>query len=194
MNQRQVLLERITDFCNKQGSRTFSLKELNNDSDYRQIGIGGDTPNATVRRLLQELRDENLIMFNQKRGSYTLLGQTILKNETIDDSIVKIKASSLDKQEYLIETYARNKGWVKMAKEKLGVFCLYPKCSNTFNKDNNEPYIEVHHILPLHQDGEDGIWNLSVVCAHHHRMAHFADAKTRIKIEKQLEYETAIRI
>ena len=83
---------------------------------------------------------------------------------------------------------------VKLAKEKLGLFCLYPQCHNTFNKNDGKPYIEVHHIVPLHQGGEDGIWNLSVVCAHHHKMAHFADDKTRINIEKKLAYETTIRL
>jgi len=55
-------------------------------------------------------------------------------------------------------------------------------------------YIEVHHIIPLHAGGVDGIWNLSVVCAHHHKMAHFANIKTRKDIESVLLKETECRI
>jgi len=194
MQQRQRLLNLITAFCNQIGSRTFTLKELNAENDYTSINIGGNTPDATVRRLLQELRDDRLILFNQQRGSYTLLGQTLLENETTDNNIINIHTNSQEKREYLIETYARNRGWVKLAKEKLGNFCLYPKCGNTFLKNDGLPYVEVHHIVPLFKGGEDGIWNLSVVCAHHHKMAHFADAITKLAVEKTLQQETIARI
>ena len=180
-------------FCHREGSRTFTLRELNDYGDYRSIGIGGQTPEATVRRLLQELRDEGFIGFNNKRGCYTLLGQAILENESVDDSLV-IKTKNKDMKEILMEIYVRNSIWVKKAKEALGLFCLYPKCKNTFLKEDGTPYIEVHHIIPLHQNGEDAIWNLSVLCAHHHRMAHFADVRTKIEIAKQLTDETQRRI
>ena len=42
--------------------------------------------------------------------------------------------------------------------------------------------------------GDDGIWNLAVICAHHHRMAHYADVKTRLGLEKLLLRETECRI
>ncbi|MSP28757.1 MAG: HNH endonuclease [Methylococcales bacterium] len=61
-------------------------------------------------------------------------------------------------------------------------------------REDGTPYIEVHHIIPLCHGGEDGIWNLSVLCAHHHRMAHFADVKTRITVENFLLNEIAARI
>lgn len=194
MQQRQRLLNLITQFCNQKGSRTFTLKQLHAKHDYAHINVGGKTPEATVRRLLQELRDDKLILFNEQRGSYTLLGQTVLSGETSDDTIANIRTNSKDKKEYLIETHARNRGWVKLAKERLGRLCLYPKCQNMFLKQNQQPYIEVHHIIPLFKGGEDGIWNLSVVCAHHHKMAHFADDKTKLAVEKILRQETNARI
>ncbi|MGU9958071.1 MAG: HNH endonuclease [Arenicellales bacterium WSBS_2016_MAG_OTU3] len=52
---------------------------------------------------------------------------------------------------------------VKLVKQKLGTLCLYPKCDNTFLKQNKTPYIEVHHIVPLYKNGIDSIENLSVV-------------------------------
>jgi len=197
MNQKQNLFQLLLEYCNMKVSRTFTLAELNEYyQNYDIIGIGGKTPQATVRRLLQELRDDKLISFLDSRGAYTLLGIDVLPNEIVDENDLKIllEIKHPSKKEYTIETYARNRGWVKKAKEVLGLDCLYPNCQNTFMKENGSKYIEVHHIIPLHTGGVDGIWNLSVVCAHHHKMAHFADMKTRKNIEVLLLKETELRI
>ncbi len=69
--QQQKLLELLIDYCNNKGSRTFSLKQINDYyKDYSIIGIGGKTPQATVRRLLQELRDENYLSFLLDKGRF----------------------------------------------------------------------------------------------------------------------------
>ena len=196
MEQRARLLQLITDFCQDRGSRTFTLQELYSAAgDFSNIGVGGKTPEATVRRLLQELRDQDSIAFMEKRGAYSLKGIDILDKEVDTSSIELISATKdADKKEYLIEVYARNRGWVKQAKDVLGYQCLYPKCTNTFLKEDNTPYIEVHHIVPLCKGGDDGIWNLSVLCAHHHRMAHYAKLENRLQIEKLLLRETESRL
>ena len=87
---------------------------------------------------------------------------------------------------YIREIFARDRGWVKQAKEKLGVYCLHPNCNNTFSKQDGAPYIEVHHIVPLCEGGEDAVWNLAVVCAHHHKMAHFASIDLQNDIREVL--------
>ncbi len=197
MNQKQKLFALLVKFCNVNGSRTFTLLELNNAyHNYQIIGIGGKTPRSTVRRLLQELRDDGLISFLDLRGAYTLRGVDLLDKEVENKKIAQIalEIKKPEKKEYFIETYARNRGWVKEAKEKLGLHCLYPQCHNSFIKNDGTRYIEVHHIIPLHAGGVDGIWNLSVVCAHHHKMAHFAKIKTRKHIEQTLLRETECRI
>ena len=147
-----------------------------------------------VRQQLQFLRNDGLIQFLDGRGTYTLRGIELLKNEVEDEKVQEISTQAPEKREYLIETYARNRGWVKEAKEKFGVYCLYTQCLNTFNKPNNEPYIEVHHIISLCEGGEDAIWNLAVVCAHHHKMAHFSDSTTRAKLSKILLHEVESRL
>lgn len=141
---------------------------------------------AKVRQQLQFLRDDGFLSFVDNRGTYTLRGVDLLEGEIEDDKIKEISVKTPERREYLIETFARNKGWVKQAKDKFGSFCMYLRCDNTFTKSNGAPYIEVHHIVPLCQGGEDGIWNLSVLCAHHHKMAHFADKYTRRKLRNTL--------
>jgi predicted HNH restriction endonuclease len=199
MKWKEFIYQLIVDYCNERGSRTFTLKEFNDENKkaiqkFADTGKLTNTPFDTVRRVLQELRTAELLHFVDNSGTYTLRNVPVLKGEVEDDKIAEVLLASPNKREYLIETYARNKGWVKQAKEIFDLYCLYQKCSNTFIKENGESYIEVHHIIPLCDDGEDGIWNLSVLCAHHHRMAHFADVKTRISIEKFLLKEVGARI
>lgn len=110
----------------------------------------------------------------------------MLDAEKKELNTLDISQESPDKKEYLIEIYLRNVMWVKQAKEILGDLCLIQKCNNIFLKEDGTRNIEVHHIIPLHSGWEDGIWNLSVLCAHHHKMAHFADVNTRKEIQNYL--------
>lgn len=195
MNQRNKLKNLIVEFCNNEGSRTFSLQQLNTTfGNFEKIGIGGQTPQATIRRLLQELRDEKFISFMDNSGCYTLRGVDLLESEKEEIETISFSNETPQKREYLIETYIRKTKWAEKAKSIFGSFCIYGKCNNTFCKEDGTPYIEVHHIIPLYKGGEDGIWNLSVLCAHHHRMAHFASTSEVIKIENYLLNEVKSRI
>ena len=40
-------------------------------------------------------------------------------------------------------------------------------------RKNGEPYLEVHHIVPLSEDGEDTVDNAMALCPNCHREAHF---------------------
>lgn len=141
---------------------------------------------AKVRQTLQFLREDGLLTFVDNRGTYTLRGIDLLKDEVFDPKIVAASSGSAQEREYLKETNARFRGWVKIARLTYGDFCLIPDCGNTFIKASGERYIEVHHIDPLCDGGEEAIWNLSVVCAHHHRMAHFAATDERTSIRSLL--------
>jgi predicted HNH restriction endonuclease len=195
MTQCEKLKSLLIDFCNQRESRTFSLRELNEAyRNFDNISIGGRTPQATVRRLLQELRDLNFISFMDNSGNYTLRGVEFLEKEKNELSSIDFSKETPQKREYLFETYVRNISWARQAKRILGEKCLCRNCNNSFITDTGNKYIEVHHIIPLFQGGEDSIWNLSVLCAHHHRMAHFAEVKERIALEKYLIKEVACKI
>ena len=109
MSQRDKLKKLIIDFCNNQGSRTFTLKQLHSEySNYSSIAIGGKSPQATVRRLLQELRDINFISFLDNSGHYTLRGIELLESEKDEIKTIDISRELPIRKEYLIETYVRN--------------------------------------------------------------------------------------
>lgn len=195
MTQREKLKALLVEFCNQRQNRTFHLNELNGKyGNYNFLGIGGKTPQATVRRLLQELRDEKFITFLDNSGCYTLRGIDYLDAEKKELNGIVIPESQPEKKEHIIETFVRNIAWADEARKVFGCYCLCENCRNTFLKSDNTPYIEVHHIIPLCDGGEDGIWNLSVLCAHHHRMAHFANDVQKVELRKYLLREVKCRI
>lgn len=195
MAQRAKLKKLIIEFCNKKGNRTFSLKQLHAEyGNYENIGIGGQTPQATVRRLLQELARIGFIRFVNNSGYYTLLQIDLLEGEKEELKNLDLSKETPEKREYLMETYVRKAKWATAAKRILGEYCLVKKCVNTFLTSRDKPYIEIHHIIPLHKKGEQGIWNLSPLCAHHHRMAHFAKKDKKIELQEYLLKAVEIKL
>ena len=82
------------------------------------------------------------------------------------------------------DIFVRNNSLVCEVQEELGRYCLHPECKNTFIKPDKKPYIEVHHITPLHNGGKDEKWNLVVICSHHNKMAHFAENYVKDELQK----------
>ncbi len=86
-----------------------------------------------------------------------------------DDS----SSEEVKKTQKVIETFERNRKAVRDLKR------LYKTCQVTgddfvFSKVNGEPYLEVHHLVPLGEGGSDDPANLVVISAHIHRMLHYA--------------------
>lgn len=86
-----------------------------------------------------------------------------------DDS----SSEGVKKTQKTIETFERNRKAVRKLKQ------LYKTCQITgndfiFSKTNGEPYLEVHHLVPLGEGGSDVPANLVVISAHIHRMLHYA--------------------
>ena len=199
MTWEQFIHKKVIEYCNQQGSRTFSLKELWKaiESAAREFRPKNKHPLDKTRQQLQLLRDEGHITFLDNSGHYTLRGIELLDEEKRETRTIDLSEEEPMKREYIIETYVRETGWAKKAREKFGEKCMcniHRRCDNSFRKEDGTPYIEVHHIIPLCQGGEQGLWNLSVLCAHHHRMAHFADSETQRAVEKYLEKEVRRRL
>lgn len=82
-------------------------------------------------------------------------------------------SEEVKKTEKVIEAFERNRKAVRDLKR------LYKSCQVTgdqfvFTKANGEPYLEVHHLVPLGEGGSDHPANLVVISAHIHRMLHYA--------------------
>lgn len=187
-NWKNFTQQLVIDYCNERGFRTFTLQDFQSakESEILSFRESNNNPYAKIRQQLQFLKKDGILSFVDNRGTYTLREPVILEGELTEESVAFVHQKEPNKQEYLRETFARDRGWVKQAKEKFGSYCLHPSCKNTFNKENGLPYIEVHHIVPLFEGGEDAVWNLAVVCAHHHKMAHFSDLDMQKDLRKLL--------
>ena len=57
--------------------------------------------------------------------------------------------------------------------------CEVPGCSHSlFLRETGAPYLEVHHIVPLGQGGEDTILNVAAICPACHREQHFGTVQS----------------
>lgn len=166
----------LRNYCNQKGVRTFD------ESVIKQLG--GDIKGS----ILSELEKRDVVKKSRKSGVYTLKNTLFLKDEIEQYNIKRAIAAEAnnERREYLVEIYARDHGWKRIAKKVFGTNCMCNNCRNSFIKEDGTPYIETHHIVSLHEGGEDGIWNLSVLCAHHHRMAHFARKRDRDELRQFL--------
>ena len=60
--------------------------------------------------------------------------------------------------------------------------CEMPKCTrDLFLKDDGSPYLEVHHIHPLAEGGDDTLVNAAVLCPHCHRLLHFGVERNQLR-------------
>lgn len=57
--------------------------------------------------------------------------------------------------------------------------CCHKKAP--FIKENGEPYLETHHLIPLAEGGGDRIDNVCAVCPNCHRKLHFGTGRDKIR-------------
>lgn len=185
---KDLVYQRIIAYCNEIEWRTFSLGAFfqANEDVFRKAYPNNRFPRQKVCEMLQKLRDDELVTFLDNTGNYTLRGVELLNVEKEETKTIDLSKEVPEKREYLVETYVRNARWAQQARDVFGDYCLYDKCKNTFLRDDGTPYIELHHIIPLCRNGENSLQNLCVLCAHHHKMAHFADYKTTEKMKSML--------
>ena len=92
----------------------------------------------------------------------------LFHEDTLDENVIK--------QEIVRNVFERNRRSTNALKQ------LYKSCQITgdryvFQKTNGEPYLEVHHLVPLGEGGSNNPANLVVVSAHIHRMLHYASVE-----------------
>ncbi|MGS5470419.1 HNH endonuclease [Vibrio parahaemolyticus] len=104
-------------------------------------------------------------------------------NESLDDSSENrqrrlASRSTKPKVVYrLVQDYRRDPDVVAEALYRAEGFCEKCKEKAPFIKSSNgEPYLEVHHIIPLSQGGLDSLENVISLCPNCHREIHFGPA------------------
>lgn len=76
--------------------------------------------------------------------------------------------------------FARNPYVVAAAILRSGGFCEMPKCKHVvFKRDDGSPFLEVHHIQPLAEGGDDALRNAAALCPMCHRESHYGVDRKR---------------
>lgn len=71
------------------------------------------------------------------------------------------------------DDFVRDPYVVAAAVFRSGGKCEMPGCARTlFLRDNDTPYLEVHHVVPLGENGDDTLVNVAALCPHCHRELH----------------------
>ncbi len=70
---------------------------------------------------------------------------------------------------------------VEYALVRANGFCQLCDQPAPFNKKNGDPFLEVHHIKHLANEGSDTIDNVAALCPNCHRKIHILDRPIDIK-------------
>lgn len=139
--------------------------------------------------------------FDPKPKDIRINAEEALINEDTSVKLAKL-ADYINKPEVvqrILKIRQRNDKIVKNLKKLYKGYCQISGNALTFKKKNGELYSEVHHLIPLGENGSDAYENAIVVSPLVHRMLHYAKiskidlnkikgCKLKIKINED-EYE-----
>lgn len=111
----------------------------------------------------------------------------VLKKGSKESVIRKAKAATGKpaKRSVTRNDFVRNPWVVAGALQRAGGKCEMPGCAcDLFKKDDDTNYLEVHHVIPLADDGDDTLANAAAICPRCHRLLH--RGKDRKVWQKQL--------
>lgn len=165
-----------------------------NVSYYNSVRRGaGRTPEARMGRDIvrwMEVGDEIALanvgrtVFVWKENAPTLpLGQVASSiADQADPNALLEKARRAKglprKQERSISDFQRSSAVVAGAIARAGGRCEMPNCNrDTFNRPDGTTYLEVHHVTPLAEGGEDTMLNAAALCPTCHRELHYGNLR-----------------
>lgn len=92
-----------------------------------------------------------------------------------------VKSTKPMKTTAITVVYLRNSDVVAEVLFRANGVCEFCNHKAPFLKQNGEPYLEVHHIVPLSKDGHDIVENALALCPNCHKEAHFGSEKNKFK-------------
>jgi 5-methylcytosine-specific restriction endonuclease McrA len=106
------------------------------------------------------------------------IGRRIAKAAKPKDLLKKAREATgkPPRQMRQVADFRRNLAVVGGALSRASGNCEMPSCSvQLFRRDDGRNFLEVHHILPLAEGGEDTMKNAAAVCPMCHRELHFGE-------------------
>ena len=101
----------------------------------------------------------------------------------------KLRVGPPPKRTRQINDFVRDPYIVAAALARAQDQCEMPNCkSQLFQRDDDRSYLEVHHILPLGEGGDDTLINAAALCPSCHRELHFG----KLRLKKRAQLKSAI--
>lgn len=155
----KIATERIYDSKMVTSHRDHIAKNKIILADFYSKGLQ-NIPSKTVYEIEKELEEK----VKQARKLSSKKRQEILSKVNPKPTKTIVKQTVFNRNQYVIaEVLDRAKG-----------ICERCKKSAPFIRDNdNSPYLEVHHKIPLAEGGDDTVENAIALCPNCHRQAHY---------------------
>ena len=128
--------------------------------------------------------NHHIFIYNLSQGTNYETEDNIVKQ--VDINLLKNKAININTKPHKvvqkIYTYPRNNTLKNYIKRRSNYSCEMPDCNYmAFTKETGEKYIEIHHIIPLSEGGEDSISNTVSLCPNCHRELHYAHNRLELR-------------
>lgn len=169
-----------------------TLREGANRTPEPRMGLTDLITYMSVGDEILFTRDENTI-FIYNLSNLEDLDNNESENEEslcsqINIDLLRDRASNINtrpnQESRTINSYPRNSILRAYIKERSNYSCEMPNCDYVgFEKENGQKYIEVHHVEPLFEGGEDSMQNTAALCPTCHRKLHYAENKEEMKVE-----------
>jgi 5-methylcytosine-specific restriction endonuclease McrA len=162
-----------------------TLREGANRSPEPRMGLTDLITYLSVGDEILFAKDrENIYIYNLSK-LYTEIAEDRIYAQ-IDMESLRDRASRINHNptsvEQIIRTYPRNSVLKNYVKRRSNYSCEIPNCNYVgFLKSDGEQYIEVHHIIPLSEGGEDSIFNTVALCPNCHRAIHYSEDREAMK-------------
>jgi hypothetical protein len=128
--------------------------------------------------------NNHVYIYNITRGTNFEMEDNIYAQ--IDIDLLRNRVNNINPRpnqvEHIIRTFPRNATLKTYIKRRSNYICEMPNCNyRGFLKVNGETYIEVHHVIPLSEGGEDIMNNTVALCPNCHRALHYASNREEMR-------------
>lgn len=112
-----------------------------------------------------------------------------LTNEQLLERLKENKDKKPNQRNVVIKHKERNPAVVEYTKRRAKGVCDLCGEKAPFNSRSGEPYLEVHHVVMLSEDGPDQIYNTVALCPNCHKKMHVVKNKKDKEKLKQVIYQ-----
>lgn len=120
-------------------------------------------------------------LISEPTGNHAVLERkvsTLLKTE-ISKPVGYDEPNKITQQVQVYERDPKVKAWVLKQSNGICEVCDSPA---PFTKSDGEPYLEVHHVLPLAEGGSDTVSNTVAICPNCHMMLHYSFETIKLRM------------